>query len=94
MTRNTLFAVLILVAAGLAPVARAQDAWDHEDKTIYAVVVNAEELYGAPGDVLSRAALAINDQSGVAPRLDPAWRDYFTEHASRHWSPESPQPSA
>ncbi|MCB1301595.1 MAG: hypothetical protein M9891_12635 [Austwickia sp.] len=58
------------------------------------VVVNAEELYGAPGDVLSRAALAINDQSGVAPRLDPAWRDYFTEHASRHWSPESPQPSA
>ncbi|MEZ6030753.1 MAG: MbtH family NRPS accessory protein [Hyphomonadaceae bacterium] len=45
MTRNTLFAVLILVGIALAPVARAQDAWEQEDKTIYAVVVNHEEQY-------------------------------------------------
>ena len=49
------------------------------------VVVRAEELYGAPGGVLARVALAINENSAVAPRIDPAWRDYFTEHASRHW---------
>ena len=42
--------------------------------------------------VLSRVALAINENSGVAPRIDPAWRDYFTEHASRHWTAEAVEP--
>ena len=52
------------------------------------VVVQSEELYGAPGHVLSRVALAINEKSGRAPTIDPAWRDYFVEHASRLWPAE------
>ena len=58
------------------------------------VVVTSEELYGAPGLVLSRVVLAINENSAVAPRVDPAWRDYFTEHASRHWASEAGEGAA
>ncbi|MCA0437622.1 MAG: DUF559 domain-containing protein [Austwickia sp.] len=55
------------------------------------VVIEASELFNDPGGVLARIAVAVNERSGQAPTIDPAWRDHFTEHASRLWADQQPK---